>query len=412
METIELPFNPARPATMLIDINSCFASIEQQANPLLRGRPMVVAAYKTASGCILAASREAKVLGIKTGMRVREGRVICPELVVLEPDPAKYRHVHQKLKQLIGDYTSDLVAKSIDEFSLNFDKYPGLNRGLMVVGKEIKERIRKEIGDWLTVSIGIGPNIFLAKMASNLKKPDGLEEINIDNVESIYKRWQLTDLWGIKQANAGRLNLAGIYTVEQMYRANIGQLRSAFHSIGGYYWYLRLRGWEIDGIAWQRKSFGAMYSIPSRTETLADLAPILHKLVEKVVIRLRHGGWQASGVHLAEVYKNRSFWHRGKMLPRKIDERGEIYRQMWRMLGKSPTPVMVGNLAVTVYGLSKITCRQMDLFGEIERAERIAKAADRIRKRWGKFVLMPAMMLSASDKVVDRIGFGNVGDIG
>ena len=139
---VNLAFNP-KPSTILhIDLNSCFATIEQQANPLLRGRPIAVAAYATPNGCILAPSIEAKQHGIKTGMRVKEGKLLYPRLIILPPDPWKYRNVHLKLRKLLSDYTYDLTPKSIDEFVLDFQKFSG--SPMHKVGSEIKTRIKKD----------------------------------------------------------------------------------------------------------------------------------------------------------------------------------------------------------------------------------------------------------------------------
>lgn len=161
-------FNSAPPTIMHVDINSCFVTIEQQANPLLRGKPTVVAAYTTDRGCILAASREAKTLGIKTGMRVGEGKQRYPRLVVLPSDPGKYRFINKKLTALLACYSPYLSVESIDEMVLDFWNTPKLvmlnnqcpmtneniQRRMMAIGKEIKERVKREIGEWITVSIG------------------------------------------------------------------------------------------------------------------------------------------------------------------------------------------------------------------------------------------------------------------
>ena len=104
---------------MYVDMNSCFATIEQQANPLYRNKPLVVAAYAKPFGCILAASYEAKRMGIKTGMRVKEGTIIYPQLIVLEPDTEKYRHVHKAIKKILTDFSPTVVPKSIDEFAVS-----------------------------------------------------------------------------------------------------------------------------------------------------------------------------------------------------------------------------------------------------------------------------------------------------
>ena len=120
---------------MHIDINSCFATIEQQANPLLRYRPVVVAAATGDYGCILASSTEAKKLSIKTGMRVGEAKKIFGSVIVLPTDPDKYRFIHHRLKQLLSTYTPDITPKSIDEFCLDFSNYP---YGLRVIARNDK----------------------------------------------------------------------------------------------------------------------------------------------------------------------------------------------------------------------------------------------------------------------------------
>jgi len=407
---INLPFNPKPPTIMHIDLNSCFASIEQQANPLLRGKPIAVAAYQTPNGCILAPSIEAKRLGIKVGMRVKECKLIYPNLQVLSPDPWKYRHVHLRLREIIGEYTDKFSPKSIDEFVLNLEGYPAFKKGMVAVGREIKEKIIKHIGDWLRVSIGIGPNRFLAKQAAGLKKPDGLEEINAINYEEIYSRLTLTDLNGIKKANASRLNLTGIYTVMDLYRAGIPNLKAAFRSIAGYYWHLRLHGWEIDDVEFGRKSLGAMYSLPRPLVQAQEIAPILCKLVEKAGFRMRRSGFMAKGVHVAILYRDHCFWHHGKTQTDSLFDSRDIYKKAFKIMSASPYTKPVANLAVSVFNLEKVKSTQLDLFGN-NRKTSLVSALDKINSRWGDFVITPAIMMGMQDKVPDRIGFGNIKDL-
>lgn len=274
-------FNSAYPSVMYIDINSCFASVEQLYNPTLVGKPIVVGAYTTDRGCILAASREAKKFGIKTGSLVYEARKKCPSVIVLECDPPKYREVHNKLKNLLGRYTENVIAKSIDEFVMDLNGYPAFRNGMIKTAEEIKSRIQKEIGGALTVSIGISTNRYLAKVASDYQKPDGLTVIDKITHEEIFKSMNLTDLCGIKKGNAGRLYSSGIHSVAEMYDAPVQKLRTAFNSICGYYWFLRLHGYEIDDVESERKSFGNQYVLPKALDKKEAL-PILQKLVEKM----------------------------------------------------------------------------------------------------------------------------------
>lgn len=406
----ELIFNPASPTVMHLDLNSCFASVEQQANPLLRGKPIAVAAYVSPGGCILAPSVEAKRYGVKTGMRVKEGKLLCPGLIILSSDPDKYRQVHLSFRKLLSEYTDEVIPKSIDEFVLDLSTSPVLEAGLETVADEIKKRIKAEIGDWLTVSVGIGPNRFLAKTAAGLNKPDGLDTINQDNHQTIYENLELVDLCGIAGRNAARLNRVGIFSVKQFAAADIQTLHSAFGSIAGYYWYLRLRGWEIDDVEYGRKSFGNSYALPKPLITGGELSPILSKLVEKATYRMRKKGYAASGVHLAIVYRDGSYWHKGLKVP-EIFSSPDIYRYVWRLFQDCPHRKPVRNLAVSCFNLREQDSTQLVLFENILKKRRLFKAVDRMKKRYGDYCLTPALMLGTADKVPDRISFGGVAEL-
>lgn len=404
-------FNSAPPKTMYIDLNSCFASVEQQANPRLRGRPLVVVAYPTGGGCVLASSVEAKKLGIKTGMRVGEAKVLCPALFVLEPDPPKYRFVHERLNILLSGYSSNLVSCSIDEFVVHFDEgySPFLRQKTMFeLGREIKRRIKSEIGDYLTVSIGIGPNRFLAKVASNLKKPDGLEAIDINNFEAVYKKLSLIDLHGINKRNALRLNAQGIHNPWDFYRAPLWKLKAAFVSIASRLWYMRLRGWEIDSQTFSRKSYGNSYALPKSAGTLEELLPILQKLVEKTGFRMREAGYQTQGVHVGLWFRDQSFWHKGINLERAFCDSRDIYRSMCALLYQCPKIKPVHTLSETCFNLKPYKNTQLELFEDIPKKIKIVSALDRVNDRWGMFTVGPAQIVKAPRAVQDRIAFGKL----
>lgn len=407
----ELAFN-AKPSTVLhLDLNSCFATIEQQANPHLRGKPIAVAAYDTPRGCIIAPSVEAKRLGIKVGMRVCDGKLLCPSLVVLTPDPAKYRNVHLGLRKIVAGYTDDFYPKSIDEFVLNLEGYPSFTKGMVNVAKELKKRIKSEVGEAITVSIGIAPNRFLAKLAAGLHKPDGLDEINSENFRKVYSEITLLDIHGIKVKNAVRLNNAGIFTVQDFYDADLPRLNSAFKSILSYYWYLRLRGWEIDDVEFGRRSYGNSYALPVTLSSPEELSPILAKLVEKMGARVRRAGYVAQGIHVALLYREGGFWHKGVTLPKVIFDSRDIYKKAYQMLLMSPYRKPVHTLAVSVFNLKKERSLQLDFFEDIPKKKKIVAAVDKVNERWGNFVITPARMVNTKGFVPDRIAFGGVKEL-
>lgn len=401
-----------------IDINSCFATIEQQANPLWRGRPLVVAASVHDYGCILAASVEAKRKGVKGGMLVGQAKELISELIICEPDVNKYRDVHVKMAKLLSRYSDRCTPKSIDEFVMDLSGTQALEIGAWQTSLEIKDRIRKEIGEWITVSVGIAPSRWLAKVASNLKKPDGLNQIDQSNFEAVYKKLELRDLPGINWANSRRLNRVGIYSVWNFYLASIDTLRAAFQSVNSNDWYLRLHGFEVERGDFARKSFGNSFVLPEVMTSLEQLLPIVSKLVEKMGFRLRKGGYGASGVWIGVGARpirwdgrGRSFWHMGHDLGKVVFDSRELYMEIVKLFRLSPYQLGVKSLAVSCFGLERREVLQLDLFQDMQRTDRLVTALDQINKVWGSFTVRPARMLDTTRAVPDRIAFGGMKEL-
>jgi len=447
-------FNQLLPSWMHIDLNSCFATIEQQANPHLRGLPIAVAAYTTPRGCILAPSIEAKRFGVKTGMQVREGKSLCPHLLILPSDPPKYRFVNQALTKLFNEYTPSVSVRSIDEMLLNFDylnsqqikqmwvtrakdsqtephsvdpariggyyaRSLGQARGrthtnnqLISFAQEIKTRIKSEIGEWLTVSVGISTNPYLAKLAAGLHKPDGLDEINGQNILSILSLLKLVDLPYIKERNEIRLNSVGIKTPVDFYCATHQQLKAAFQSINGYYWYLRLHGQSVDEIEWQRKSIGHQYALPKRTSNVSEVEQLLCKLVEKTGRRLRRNNLTAQGIHLSLGYED-GYWHQGHKLHDPIYTTSELFTASKQLLEQALPLNPVRSLAITCFNLAANLYTQTTLFHDELKKRALTQALDVINDRWGEFSVVPATMLriQREGKVLDRIAFSGIRDL-
>jgi DNA polymerase-4 len=240
-------------------MNSFFASCEQQTNYWLRGRPFGVCVYTGKFGCIIAPSIEAKKRGIKTGMRLNDAIVMCPELVPLEINSARYRDFHVKIIKVLKKYSDDVIPKSIDEAIVNLKNYKLIHKDVTEVAKKIKNDIKEKVGEWLQCSIGIAPNSFLAKLASDIEKPNGLVIINAENIDNILSRLKLTDLPGIAEKMQIRLNKGGITTALEMRKASPENLKAILKSIVGFYWHCRLNFIEVDlGQEQDYKSMQAM----------------------------------------------------------------------------------------------------------------------------------------------------------
>jgi len=448
MRPDSLPISKVEPRVMHIDLNSCFAIIEQQANRLLRDKPIGVAAYDTPRGFVLAASYEAKRMGIKLGVSVREAREMCPAFMVVTPDPSKYREAHRRFKELMLEYTSEVSPKSIDEFVLHFEGSPALRKGMSMedIGLDIKQKISEHLGEAVTVNIGIGPNRFLAKFAAGFDKPDGMRRIDHTNLEATYDGMDLVDLPGINVRYRRRLQMYGIMTPLDFLKAERHVLEKVvFKSVVGYYWYLRLRGYEIDRFESQRGQVGHQYALPHKTQDRKELARLLMKMCEKVGRRLRKMEMTAGGIHLYLSFLNyqetglrdngflggqnqqsRQAWHHGHKTGYRLYSTPSIYRAAKDLLEQAELHGDVRGMSITTFDLAPATPEQLNLFEsglslkEVDEAtkdlrnlsgeRRISEALDSINTRYGEFLVTPATMMDMQGEILDRIAFGNVRD--
>lgn len=412
---MDIQINYNDPKIMHIDLNSCFAIIEQQANPLIRNKPVAIAAYDTPRGAVIASSYEAKALGIKLGVNVREARMLSRDIIVLTPDPEKYFDAHRRFKKVLLNYTSEVVPKSVDEFVVDFSGSQAVQRGISLqsIGYDIKQDIAKSLGEYVTVNVGIGPNRFLAKVAAGLHKPDGLDTITGNNLREVYEQLQLTDLPGINTRFQARLNYEGIYTPLQFLDAPVDVLKKrVFKSITGVYWYMRLRGHEIDAIDFGRKSFGQQYALGEKTKDIQQLSRLLMKLCEKTGRRLRNGSYIAGGIHLWLNFENRQYWAQGKKLKKQIYSTQDIFLTAQRLLQSAAIPARVTNMGVTVFNLSPAEPEQLGLFDDTRYdAKSIAEASDIVNDRYGEFTLVPALMANMQDTILKRVAFGSVKEL-
>lgn len=408
-----LLLNHKDPTIMYIDLNSCFATVEQQANFHLRGKPLVIAAYTTPSGCIVSPSIEAKRFGIKVGHTVRDAKLICPNVIVRDPDPQLVRDVHIKFKKIFRDYSPVVIPKSIDEAIIDFTDTPAFKQGLTNIGMEIKQRLRKEIGEWISCNVGISTNRFLAKLAASLHKPDGLDVITYKNLCRIYSTIKLTDLNGINTRYEARLNANNIFTPLRFLNADDSFLRkNVFQSIVGHYWYLRLRGWEVDDVEFKRKSYGQEYALGKPTSNKEELARLIMKLCEKMGRRLRHSGHSAMGIHVACIYNDWTYWHKGRKLSTPLYATQELFTKAVWIFNQQQEKKIIKKLSVSCYDLVPSKSSQISLFDTEENKQRkISDAMDKINDKYGEYVITPALMMETKDVVLDRIAFGGVKDL-
>lgn len=414
-EAVELGLNTADSATLVIDLNCAFASIEQQHNPELRGRPLAIAAYATDAATVVSSSREARDLGIRTGMRVFEAKAIFPRVVVMEPNPPLYRGASDQLIEIMERHSPDVLRMSIDEASMNLAGTPDLARlGPEGVGRAIKRAIREEIGECVTCSVGISTSIWMAKQASNLDKRDGLERIDHTNLVSVFQRLQLIDMSGVAEATANRLRRAGIHTPVEFLRASSDQLRLAgMRPEAANTWRQRLRGFEVGGFeSAARKSYSHSHVLARATSSQKELEELLMRLADMVGRRLRAAGRRGRVVSVSIVYRpDAGHFTKQSTLANPIATGDEIYRAALTLLAARDPGRAVGTLGVGLAGLSEADVGQMKLFSDRSqsRGDRLETAIDAIRNRFGEDAVQRARLLGRARVVRDRIAFGNTG---
>jgi DNA polymerase-4 len=403
---MDYPVNTAEPLMMHIDLNSCFASVEQQANRLLRGKPVGVAASVSLGGCVISPSKEMKARGAKIG-RVRNILEKIPDAQIIPSDPDKYFYIHKRFSELFKEYSPDVVPLSIDEAVINFNGLLGYHKKDMVqIGTEIKQRMHDEIGDWLTCNVGIGTNRFLAKLAARLHKPDGLDVITHENLRDVYSQVDLLDLCGINVRNKIRLVLAGIYTPLDFYDAPIWKLwKQVFGSVAGYQWYLRLRGHEIDNVTFKRKSYGQQYALHHFTAAHQDVDRIAMKLTEKMGRRLRRSGHYALGIDVQCGFIDHTWWHKAKKTSLTLYSTADLHKQAMKLLSDRPGK-KITHMGITCYGLKPMSELPLTLFDTgIEQRMRMADALDKCNNKFGEYSVHAANMTGMEDEVIKRVPF-------
>ncbi len=411
----DLGLNTADPTTLVVDLNCAFASIEQQHEPALRGRPVAIAAYATDAATIVSSSREARDLGIKTGMKVFEAKAIFPAVVVREPNPPRYRDVSDKLIAIMTTHSPDVKRMSIDEASLDLAGTPDLKKlGPEGVARAIKRAIREAVGECVTASVGISTSIWMAKQASNLDKRDGLQRIDHTNLVAAFERLRLTDLSGIADATARRLSRAGILTPVQFLRATPARLRMAgMHEEVARGWSLRLRGFEVGGFAHvRRKSYSHSHVLARATASQRELEELLMRLSDMVGRRLRAAGRRGRVVSVGVVYRpDAGRFSRQARQPKPVATGDEIYQAALKLLAARDPRLTVGTLGVGLSELSEGEAGQLDLFGDpaMPRRERLEAAVDALRNRFGEDAVQRTRLLGRAPVVRDRIAFGNTG---
>jgi len=365
-------------------MDAFFAAVEQRDRPELRGRPVLVGGAATARGVVAAASYEARAFGARSAMPMATALRLCPHAVVVPPRMRHYRAVSRSLFRLFDAFTPLVEPVSVDEAFLDVTGCEALFGPPPEIGRQLKARIRAETA--LTASVGVAPNKFLAKLASDLEKPDGLVVIAPERVREILDPLPVSRLWGVGQATLARFERIGARTVADVRRLPPTTLARLFGAAGEQF--LRLARGEDDRPVTpdqQARSISHEITFPSDVTELDTLCRTLLHQTEDVGYRLRRLDLLARTVTLKIRLGDFTTLTRAATLAEPTDVTADLWRAARDLLHAwhRGAAVPVRLIGVGVAGLSGARERQLSLFAEPRREAQLDEALDVLRARFG-----------------------------
>jgi DNA polymerase IV len=398
---------------LYVDFNSYFASVEQLLRPELRGQPIAVLPVVAETTCCIAASYEAKAFGVKTGTRVSDARKMCPGVILVEARPSLYIEYHHKLIEVVESCTHVERTLSIDEMVCKLSGSQQKKENALALAQHIKKSITRKIGPEIRCSIGIAPNTFLAKLASNIQKPDGCVVIEQHELPERLYALKLCDLNGIGRRMEERLISKGITTVETLYRLNRQQLRSAWGSIDGERMYDKLRGIEMPDNNHKRSSLGHSHVLPPELRTHHAALSVLHRLLQKASLRLRSYELLASRIQVRVKFLNQPTWIAESDCAPTDDtlQLTQALEQLWKQYPvRKSIPYAVG---ISFSGLIEPSGSAIDLFQTTAATtkQRLSQVLDKLNMRYGKNTVYFGGAHNAVSYAPMRIAFNHIPDI-
>jgi len=380
-----------------IDYDSFFASVEQQANPFFRDKPLGVTGGPNINRSIITASSiQAKKLGIKTGTPVYKARKIYPKIILVPSDFIKYNYVFEESSKIYNKYSDDVQPFSIDESFLDVTKTVKLFKGAENIAQKIKRDVQEKFGEVLTCSIGIGPNKLLAKLVSDFNKPNGIFQVTSENIEQVLESVKLTDFCGIGYRISEHLNNMGIHNVRDLQNTDLHTLHKHFGNVGSKF--LKNLSYGINYEKVDKEKFSAAPKSIGHEHTLGkaikDPREHLYKLSEMVGRRLRKNKLmgRSLAVYFRDIDKN-GYFQRITM-QEYIESSWKIYKIAENLTDGLHIKHPIRFLGLTIFNLTPKAYTTLPLFSDWKRIEKITQTADRINNKYGEATVFPASILA------------------
>ena len=416
---------------LFVDLNSYFASVEQEVRPELRGKPVGVVPMMADTTVCIAASYEAKAHGVKTGTVVADAKRMCPGLVLVEARHEIYVDYHHRIVEAVESCLPVTAVLSIDEMAC---RLMGRERPLlaaMELGRQVKATIREKVGPMLRSSVGLATNRYLAKVASDMEKPDGLIALPLDILPEALRHLTLRDLPGIGAKTDKRLNDKGIHSMEQLLTLDCEKAGELWGSVWGERLWHWLQGEDFDMADTEHlKSLSHQHVLAPEMRTPEKAWAVAHKLLHKAAMRLRAGGLWTSSIGLAIGFagpkgergpvSNFGVPTKGWKSEIKLSECRDnqtLIAALTRLWASKPTgeefnhPYFIG---VHLDGLVPDRLHSLNLFDGTEDEQSRAKllaVMDQLNNKYGLSTLAPATMLTAYKSAPTRIAFHSIPEL-
>ena len=403
---------PTTPEHLYLDCDGFFAACEEQADHRLRGRPIgVIPVAGARNSCVIAANAAAKRAGVTTGMAIADARRRCPAIALVPQQPDLYTRVHHRLVAAVLDVLPLDAVCSIDEIAASLTARDTPE----TIASQIKQRLRDAVGERITCSIGCAPNRWLAKIAADLEKPDGLTVLRPDDLPGRLLGLDLEDLPGVGTRMRARLARWGLVSVGDLWQADPRQLRAAWGSVTGARLWYALHGYAVVVPATRRRSFGHGRVLPPGQRSLPAARPLVRQLVVKAARRLRRAGTLAHRLSLWAASREASPWSAATALAGVNDDRACLAALgvLWSGLAAARPQATLFRVAVSFDRLTQASAVQPALPFEVHasRGQALSAALDAINGRYGHTVIGYGACGDPGGYVGVKIAYGRIPDL-
>lgn len=371
-------------------MDAFYASVEQRDNPELRGIPIAVGGSADGRGVLATASYEARAFGVRSAMSTRSALKLCPHLIVVKPRIDYYAQISKKIREIFEEFTPLIEPLSLDEAFLDVHNTAHLFGGAINIGKRIKHNIAQQLR--LNASVGVAPNKFIAKIASDLKKPDAFVVVEPKDVESFLEPLSIDRIWGVGAVTSSQLKRISLSTIADLKRLSREDLKSILGNSAERYWELA-RGIDHRAVVPYReaKSVSCETTFSEDTCDRELLEGNLALLVETVARRLRSHGWKGKGIEIKIKYHDFQSISRSHMLSQATDVTSDLWEEARSLLAnKIPLdhrPIRL--IGFGVHHLAHEQLEQLSLFDQVDRQKNreLDKVTDSIAAKFGKHAI-------------------------